>query len=134
MNKREIKLDKYGISSKRYKELCGFCEQYPEWKDFLYAHDGSAGAMQYSDMPKAHNTSSSVEELVIKREKYVRKCAIIEKSAHMADKSLAEFLIKGVCYGYSVSYLTTVCGMYISERSYYRIRRKFFYYLDQEVG
>ena len=32
MNKRDLKLDKYGISPKRYKELCGFCEQYPEWK------------------------------------------------------------------------------------------------------
>ena len=35
MNKRQLNLEKYGISGKRYKELCGFCEQYPEWKNQL---------------------------------------------------------------------------------------------------
>ena len=38
MNKRNLVLDKYGISGKRYKELCGFCEQYPEWLSELKAH------------------------------------------------------------------------------------------------
>ena len=36
MNKRKLKFDDLEISGKRYKELCGFCEQYPEWKSQLY--------------------------------------------------------------------------------------------------
>lgn len=131
MNKRELKLEKYGISSKRYKELCGFCEQYPEWKRELENYSFMKG-IEYSDMPKSPNVGQSkpTEEMAIRIEKILSNCMLIEETAKAADKDIWEFLIRSACYEESINYLQTVRGLYISKSVFYRKRRYFFYLLD----
>ena len=51
MNKRQLNLEKYGISGKRYKELCGFCEQYPEWVNELKFNRDTVRSVEITDMP-----------------------------------------------------------------------------------
>ena len=59
-NKRKLSLSKYGISNKRYKELCGFCEQYPEWKDELRYKTSTIKSVEITDIPKMSSASGRI--------------------------------------------------------------------------
>lgn len=133
MNKRELRLDKYGISNKRYKELCGFCEQYPEWKQFLENKNGEPGSPKITDMPKAplHN-SDTVGDLAVRRVELEKKCKIVEDTAKKADPEYWKQLIEAVCYEVSVTYLQQNRSYYMSKSAFYERRRYFFYLLDKE--
>lgn len=132
MNKRNLRFEKYGISSKRYKELCGFCEQYPEWKKELNQYSFITG-VQYSDMPKSPNvgTSDTTSNMAVRRQMLTSKIDLIEKTAKEADKENWEFIILSACYEYSVTFLQ-MNGMYIGKSAFYERRRYFFYLLDKK--
>lgn len=135
MNKRKLRLEKYGISSKRYKELCGFCEQYPEWKMQNGDHAFITG-MRYSDMPGSPNRgmSDKTSKDAIKLAAMDKNCDLIERVARLADAEIWQFIIKSVCYEVPVNYLITVEGMNMSPSAFYERRRYFFYLLDKEKG
>lgn len=131
MNKRDLRLDKYNISSKRYKELCGFCEQYPEWKRELLNFSIIKSPV-ITDMPTSpiHN-SDNTGNIALKRVEYERKCTLIEEAAKEASREFADYLIKAVCYEVSVNYLITHEEMYICKSQFYILRRRFFCILDK---
>lgn len=133
MSKRPLKLDGYGISSKRYKELCGFCEQYPDWKKEITSHP-YISAVQYGSEPKPsnHENSDTTAKHALKMLKYKRNVELIEKVAKQADNEFWEFLIKSVCYEVPINYLISVEGMGLCQASFYKRRRYFFYLLDIE--
>ena len=133
MNKRELKLDKYGINGKRYKELRSFCEQYPDWKNELKDH-AFISAVQYSDEPKPsnHNNSDTTARHALKLIRYKKNMEMVEKVAKEVDFELWEYLIKGICYGVPINYLINVEHMPISAPAYYERRRYFFFLLDTE--
>ena len=132
MNKRNLRLEKYGISGKRYKELCGFCEQYPDWKreiaDFPFVK-----AVNYKPTPGSPNvgTSDPTATNAIKIEQYMHNCQLIEEVAKQADSEKWEFIIKSVCYEVPIAYLETMEGMYLSKSAFYERRRYFFFLLDK---
>lgn len=135
MNKRKLKLDKHGISSKRYKELCGFCEQYPDWKkEIAKAESSVLEGVQYSDMPKSPNmgTSDTTGNIATKLAEYKSKCELIEKVAKEADAEYWEAIIKSICYEVPINFLIGYEHMPISQASFYDRRRYFFYLLDKE--
>lgn len=133
MSKRNLKLDGYGISRKRYKELCGFCEQYPDWKKEITSH-AYISAVQYGDEPKPsnHDNSDTTAKHALKMLKYKRNVELIEKVAKMADEEFWEYLIKSICYEVPINYLITGEGMGLSQSAFYNRRRYFFYLLDIE--
>lgn len=133
MNKRELRLEKYGINKHRYKELCGFCEQYPEWKVILRDYTYIKGK-EMSDLPGDPNKGmkDSVSKDAIKLAQIDSNCKLIESVAHKADKEFWEYLIKSVCYRVPVTYLITVEGMTLEKSAFYERRRYFFYLLDNE--
>ena len=133
MNKRNLKLDKYGISGSRYKELCGFCEQYPEWQSFLIHKTDTLASPQITDMPiPSHNNSDKTGDLAIKKAFYEKKCEIIERCAYQADNDIWRYLIKSVCYKVPMNYLVSYDEMPCSKSAFYEKRRYFFYLLDIE--
>lgn len=135
VNKRELKLEKYGISGKRYKELCGFCEQYPEWQEELLSKSDTLQSVEITDMPiPPHGNSDKTGNLAIRRVELKKKCEIVEKTAKEANEELYQFLIKGICYGVSYNYLLAFDGIPMSRSSYYELRRYFFYLLDKNKG
>lgn len=133
MNKRNLKLDKYGISKKRYKELCGFCEQYPEWKAAIKDYSFIKG-ISYDPIPKSvtNGFHSSTEDAAIRIEKYMENCRLIESVAQQASPEYWQFIIDSVCHELPINYLITVKGMNLSQFPFYQRRRYFFYLLDQE--
>lgn len=132
MNKRDLSLKKYGISGKRYKELCGFCEQYPEWKRELENYP-FLSAIKYSDMPKNPNmgTSDMTSETAIRIESLLSKVNIVEEAAKSADKDMWQVLIEWICYENTLEYLQTKRGAFMSRSALYERRRYFFYLLDK---
>lgn len=132
MNKRNLVLDKYGISGKRYKELCGFCEQYPEWLNELKIKTNSVGSPEITDMPiPPRNNSSKTEILAVRRLELQKKCEIIEQTAIQASADFYQYIIKSVCYEVPFTYLQTVEEMPCSRSAFYDLRRYFFFLLDQ---
>ena len=132
MSKREIKLDKFGISRKRYKELCGFCEQYPEWKSALKDYSFIKG-VSYDPSPKGKTNAinSPVEDAAIKMDRYISNCNIIEKRQRKPILRIGSLIIDSACYELPINYLITVKGMNLSQFPFYKRRRYFFYILDQ---
>lgn len=132
MNKRKLVLDNYGVSGKRYKELCGFCEQYPEWKSELKYKTDTISSKEITDMPlPPHNNSDQTGNLAVRRMELQNKCDLIEKTAFEANKDLAEYIIKSVCYEIPLAYLQTVDEMPCSRAAFYDARRYFFFLLDK---
>lgn len=131
MNKRELRLSKYGISNNRYAELRSFCKQYPEWKDELRFKNDTVKSPSLSGMPHVQGKGNQTENLAIRRAMLTEKCELIESVARKASPDLWEYIIKSVCYEKTVVYLRTIMGMPCNERSFYDVRRYFFYLLDK---
>lgn len=133
MNKRELKLEKYGITSKRYKELCGFCEQYPDWKLFLETNKDTVKCNPISPAPSSRNGTNSDQtaNMAIKRLSIQEKVDLIEKTAKEAAPDLWEYIIKSVCYEQPFWYIRDIMKAPISHNSFYARRKYFFYLLDQ---
>lgn len=133
MNKRNLRLEQYGISRKRYKELCGFCEQYPDWKLELENHTSTVKCKQLDGMPHlpAGNASDPTSELAIRRSKIQANIRLIERTANDADPTLSKYIIKSVCYEQPFWYIRDIMQIPCSEHSFYDSRRYFFYLLDQ---
>lgn len=133
MNKRDLKLDKYGISKKRYKELCGFCEQYPEWIKQINA-GVFISAVNLDGMP--HNPNKGKSDLTgnaaIAMINKKKNCELIERVAKMASEEFWEYIIKSVCFEVPVTYLIMVDNMPLSQSAFYEKRRYFFFLLDRE--
>jgi hypothetical protein len=130
-NRRNLKLNDYGISSKRYKELCGFCEQYPEWVDELKYKTDILKSKEITDMPMAPSRiGNSQEDLAIKRTELQSKCEIIEQTAIEADADLYQYIIKNVCYEKPIWYLIDIMNMPCSERAFRDKKRYFFFLLS----
>lgn len=133
MNKRSSSLQKYGISGKRYKELCGFCEQYPEWKEELSSIGISIKSQNMDGMPysNTNSTSDTTADLAIKRVLLENKISLIENTAKEASPDLWEYIIKSACYEQPFWYLRDIAKVPISERSFYDRRRYFFHLLSK---
>ena len=132
MNKRTLNLKEHGISGKRYKELCGFCEQYPEWLTELKYHTDTVKGQEMTDVPiPPHNNSDKTGNLAVRRHELQEKCELIERTAKEADNELSQFIIKSVCFEVPVRYLQTVEEMPCSMATFYDKRRYFFFLLDK---
>lgn len=133
MNKRELNLSKYGISGKRYKELSGFCEQYPEWLDRLKNETDTVKSKEITDMPVSRSgNNDQTGKLAVERVELQKKCELIEKTAIEASADFYQYIIKSVCYEISIHYLISVEGMPLGTSAFYEIRRYFFYLLDKK--
>ena len=121
------------ISGKRYKELCGYCEQYPEWKDKLNGMT-YIRAVQYSDdpQPSNHNNSDTTQKHALRALALKRKVDMIEKCAKNADSEWWHFIVRSACYEESYEYLSGIKKLHISRSAFYEKRRFFFYLLDIE--
>lgn len=133
MDKRKLVLKQYGISDKRYKELCGFCEQYPEWIAELKYNKDTVKSKTITDMPISFGCNiDQTGDLAIKRSELQEKCNLIEETARQASPELSKYIIQSVCYEFPLAYLQTILGMPCSRTTFYDKRRYFFFLLDKK--
>lgn len=134
MKKRTLTLQKYGISAKRYKELCGFCEQYPEWKEELLELEPSPKPQRVDGMPfsQTNNTTDETCDLAIKRAMLSKKIKLVEDTAKEASQEMWEYIIKSACYEQPFWYLRDIAKIPMSESAFLDRRRYFFYLLSKK--
>lgn len=134
MKKRALTLQKYGISSKRYKELCGFCEQYPEWKEELLELEPSAKSQRIDGIPysQTNNISDETADLAIKRTALLNKIELVEETAKEASQEMWEYIIKSACYEQPFWYLRDVAKIPMNQATFSDRRRYFFYLLSKK--
>lgn len=141
--RKNLKFEELEISGKRYKELCGFCEQYPEWKEKL---DGVTyiRAVGYGNDPKPsnHDNSDTTAKHALKLLALKRKVDMIEKCAKKVDEDYSKndgkrypiwnYIIRSACYEESYEYLNSIKDLHMGRSAFYERRRYFFYLLDME--
>lgn len=133
MDKRKFSLEKYGISKKRYKELCGFCEQYPEWKEELSETPNSVKGVRFDKtlISKTNTKNDPTADMSIRRIMLEEKVKLIEDTAKEADMEFWKEIIKSVCYG-TYYFKLEENGIAICDRSFRDRKRYFFYLLNQK--
>lgn len=133
-NRRKLSLDKYGISGKRYKELCAFCEQYDDWKAKIARNETNIASKPISGMPYSYTgvTSDKTADGAIENANLRAKVKLVEETAMEASSEFYDELIANICYDVSVKYLIGNKKMPLSPQAFYDRRRYFFYLLDQK--
>lgn len=139
-SKRGINLDEWGITWDEYKELDYFCRQYARKKaeaealltlristpQPVQSADGSGEFMPHGSGSVSDPVSAAVE----KRERLLRDVSLIDKAARMAGDDLAPYLLRAVTTRDGVQKVIT-SGCPCSERSFYRMRKRFFFILRE---
>lgn len=132
MNKRKARYKDYDITPKRKKELEGFCEQYPEWKDELIINRISPKGQKITGMPysRTNETSDETAMLAIRRAEIQEKIDLIENIAKEVDPDIWTYIIKSVCYLKPYTYLRNVMGIPCCPAALADRRRYFFCLLN----
>jgi hypothetical protein len=148
-NKRDLELDKYGISKHRYRELKSFCLQYNEWKDKLKYQTDAVKGQQITGMPFSGGVSNSTQCLAMLRAELEKNCEVVEQtmieaittlkkgntSKYLYDgdyQDIYDHMIKAVTNDdISYTYLDQVMNIPIGRDSFYKLRRYFYFLLDK---
>ena len=120
----------YYISKHRYYELKHFCLQYKDWKRIYndICENTPGGIFEKTNqLPVKINT-----RLYEKRQKYLNLISIIEDSALLADKELANYILVGVTEDRSFDWLLTIMRIPCCKDVYYDRYRRFFYILSHK--
>lgn len=147
-DKRDLKLDEYGISKHRYRELKSFCLQYNEWRDKLKYQTDALKSQQLTGMPFVGGISDSTQCLATLRAELSKNCELVEQSMIQAITTLKkgntnqylyngdfqdiyDHLMKAVTNeDVTYTYLDQVMNIPIGRDAYYKFRRYFYYLLD----
>ncbi len=126
MRQRNIKLDDYGISPNRYRELLYFCRQYGEKRRQL-ASARDLDAVANDGLPHGNGVSDPTARKADVALKLRDDIALIEDTARDVDPVNWTALLRNVTECTQYEYMQVYSG----RRQFYEARRKFFWLLDQ---
>lgn len=127
-NKKDLRLEKYNISTNRYRELKYFCMQYREKQSKLRSITEISSPPIGESVGK--KTVDRTSDIAIQRMQLESDMKMIEQAAENADKELSPYIISNVVDGIPYEYL----GAPVGRRQFYKSRRKFFYILSTKKG
>lgn len=125
-----LKLDKYDISTQRYKELAAFCKQYDE-KRLKLQSIHSLQAIQLSDKIQSNTLSDITAKKAIEAVRLRNDIELIETTTKEASKDLHRYILMNVTLEIPYNYLRYTINMPCGRNEFYEVRRKFFYLLDK---
>lgn len=125
-NKRDLKLDKYGVDRYRFRELYNFCRQYSAKRQQANALSGIR-AISYSGMPFGSQVSNQTATMAELRERLLDDCRLIEHTAEQADPGLKKQIIANVTEGIPWERMAVPAG----RRQFYDAVTYFYYLLDR---
>lgn len=126
MRDYNIRLDNYGISRARYKELMWACRQYNEREKKIRELYG-LHAVANDGMPHGTAVGNPTQQSAEAILKLLEKQQVIEQAAQAADPAQWRALLKGVTQGVRFEELPYYGG----RNQFFSKRRKFFYLLDK---
>jgi hypothetical protein len=127
-----IRLESYGISRERARELAWACRQYDQCRRKALA---IRRGEPVDDKPRRGNRTwrppdpTGDAAIRIADNRYARRVAAIEASAKAADPALAKHIIRNACRGVPFALLDAPC----SQPYFSRARRRFFVELDARM-
>lgn len=127
MKKREMKLEDYGISRKKYNELKYFCAQYREKVKEVQQSYGLSAVIA-NGMPRGNETGDPTGQKAIRNAMLQNDIKLIEQTALEADSEIYEYIIRNVADGTPYEWLDVPKG----RRQFYESRRYFFYLLSKK--
>ena len=127
-NKKDLRLEKYNISTNRYRELKYFCMQYREKQSKIRSITEISSPPIGESVGK--KTVDRTSDIAIQRMQLESDMKMIEQAAENADKELSPYIISNVVDGIPYEYL----GAPVGRRQFYQSRRKFFYILSTKKG
>lgn len=90
---------RWTIDKERYRELSGFCKQYPKWKVEL-AETTDLSSPKLDGMPRGTDVSDPTERAVERRERLLMKIDLVDKCANAPDNGAwYKALILSICNG-----------------------------------
>lgn len=126
-DKKDLKLEKYGVSKYRYRELYNFCLQYEEKKvrrRRLFNNAVSEAPLYSGGRCHPGEADSLMTQAYLRLSEDI---SLIEDTAFDVDRVIAPFILKNVTLGVPFEYLGLVpC----SRGEFYALRRNFFLLLD----
>ena len=118
-----IRLEAYGISRERARELAWACRQYDDCRKKAAAiRRGGNGAWHPKD-PTGDAAMRAADN------RYARRVKAIEDSARAADHQLWRYIIQNTCRGVGYVHLDVPC----SKQFFDRMRRLFYVELDRRI-
>ena len=130
MRKRDLRLEEYGISRARYRELYNFSLQYPSWREELEHEVHTVASPPLDGMPKGTSIGDATASLAIRRTILQEKCGIVETALAEAGMDMVQYLYASVCLGKPLSYLHGTMQMPCERDAFYDMRRYYFYVLN----
>ena len=112
-----------------------FALQYPEWKQQYALLIGDAvKAVDYNDMPRGAGVGDPTARIAMRSSILRSNIDLIERTALIAGRDLAEFLLIGVTVeGETFQHLNLVHRMPCGRSKYYQMRRLFYYLLNKAL-
>lgn len=137
-NKKDIKLDKYGISKLAYRELYNFCLQYEEKKEKL-SNIRSLKVQKLSNMPHGTSIGDPTGRNAVLAAQLSGDCELIEQCAIAVGGMFYPWLFDGVTVEHCSYEVMNNDDFYrgkipIGINTYYRMRRQFFWLLAIKKG
>lgn len=126
-----LRMDEYGMSGDRYRELMYMCRQYDAMRSKLDrirmgaddpAPSRGNSAARVKD-PTGNNAARAADSWC------ARRIRDIEQAANAADPSLSKYILSNVTRGVRFEEMPVPCGI----NQFYRARRRFFWELDQRA-
>lgn len=133
-NKRDLKLDEYGIDRYQYRELCNFCLQYPKKKRRLLELRNPLHSVALDGLPHGGSQGEPTAAAAERAAMFSTDCEQIEQTAHDADRQYTQYIIWAVTEDIPWHALRLLKGLPLSDRTFRRLKRRFFYLLAQRKG
>lgn len=124
---------KYYLEKEVFLTTVHFCRQYPYWvKELDLVFDARQGIAYDKDRVQSSNNYDSTSDLGMKRAAMSRKIDLITNTAKEVAGHQFRWLILGCCYGRPY-YNMRHDGIPFGKNVYYRLRRKFYYFLANKL-
>ena len=128
-----MKKSKWKISKHEFYTVYHFALQYNDW---VAEYKTLAGINALSgDAPGGSGPSDPTAVQAVKLSELYDKISLVEKCVRLTDESLYRYILKGVTQeNVTYNYLERTMRIPCSRGTYYSLRRKFYYLLNQQIG
>lgn len=124
---------KYYLPKHTYLHALHWCLQYKDWAAELAVLPDTSKAITYDkERVQTSGGFDSTQEAAIRRAEISEKKELLEKTIEEVDKSIYEYLLLSIGYGFTEHQLKDK-GMPCGHNYFYRRRQQVYYLISKEI-